>query len=495
MFQDKQRDKHGFLIETVKEAIKARAQGPQERPLFEQREWDPTITDKLLWTPPKVDKTGFEIPDSEKIESVPSNAYRILVFDNRLRGRIGYDEARRSCVIREEIPYEIRRNVPWREIPALYDKKRWNILGDNDLTWIGGFLETHYRLRISRNDLRCQVDLACQAYKFHSIRDWLETLEPQPGVCLSEDWLIRLCGAADTPLNRAYCVRILQAAVARAYDPGCKLDTMPVVYGGQGGGKSEMWIALAGKIDGVSQHVVFNEKIGTPDATRVLHSAWCVDLDECTSLKRCRDPELPKQWITKRADAIVQKFKNEVEKWPRSSFMVSSTNPSAIIKDPAGARRWWVIEVGSIDLDGIARERSQLFAEAVVRYKAWKELDDRFHALKASGAPAEDLEIAKEKAKELHWSLPPWLWKAQAESVEFCTTEISYEGRIERYLEESGRNRISTYEIIRDCLRVGATEQSGDAEAVAKVMHKLGWKNVRYREGGDKIRGWENPKG
>lgn len=494
MFQDKQRDKHGFLIETVKEAIKARAQGSQERPLFEQREWDPTIVDKLLWTPPKVDKTGFEIPDSEKIENLPTNAYRILVFDNRLRGRIGYDEARRSCVIREEIPYEIRRNVPWREIPALYDGKPWKLLGDTEETKISAFLQTHYRIKIHRQELKFQIEAACRDYSFHSIRDWLDTLEPQPGVCLSEDWLIRLCGVADTPLNRAYCVRILQAAVARAYSPGCKLDTMPVLYGKHGAGKSELWKALTGTLNNSSLHVVFREKIGTDNATRVTHSAWCVDLDECAALKRMKDQEIVKQWITTTEDVIVQKFKNETEKWPRSSFMVSSSNPSSFIRDPSGARRYWIIEVGTIDLRAIAAEREQLFAEAVQRYRAWEAEEKKLQLLIEKNAPVEDLEIAKEKAKELHWSLPPWLWKAQAESVEFCTTEISYEGRIERYLEESGKSRISTYEIIRDCLRVGATEQSGDAEAVAKVMHKLGWKNVRYREGGDKIRGWENPK-
>jgi len=498
MSNEKSVDKFIFLEEELMEPpviFTPKQENASERPLFEGREWDPTISDKLLWTIPKRDRDGNPIPNSETLQKGHTNAYRILVFDNRLKGRIGYDEARRSCVIRDELPYELRRMCKWNEISGLYKEKPWRILGENDITWIGSFLETHYRITIGTNDLRRQIDLACSAFTFHSIRDWLETLEVMTDKNLSSDWLIRLCGAKDTELNRAYCLRILQSAVARAYEPGCKVDTMPVFTGGQGGGKSTLWYMLAGSLNNEPLHVVYNEKIGSDNGTRVLHSAWIVDLDECASLKRCKDPEIPKQWITKRIDAIVQKYKNEVEKWPRSSILVASTNPTEFVRDPAGARRWWIVEVGTILLREISKERDQLWAEAVVRYKAWKAAFDEFQRLEQS----DDLEPgvlaeAREKADELHWSLPPSLWQAQAESIGLSITELDFEQAISSYLEVNKVQKISTKEIIDRCIRNDTPAQKGDAEAVSVVMRRLGWEKCQYREYNASVRGWKLPE-
>jgi len=496
MFQENTRDKFGFLEQRAVESVEIvlpNQENRKERPLLEEREWDPTISDKLLWSPPKRDKDGHPILNSETLEKVPTNAYRILIFDNRLKGRIAYDEARRSCVIRDEVPYEEQRLVKWTEIPSLYKERPWRILGENDITWISGFLATHYRLKLGRQELRNEIDMACDVFRFHSIRDWLERLE-WDGSPRLEDWLIRLCGAADTKLNRAYCLRILQSAVARAYEPGCKVDTMSVLTGGQGGGKSTLWYILAGALNNEPLHVIFNEKIGSDNATRVLHSAWIVDLDECASLKRCRDPELPKQWITKRRDAIVQKFKNEVENWARSSIFVASTNPTEFIRDPAGARRWWVIEVKTILLREIAKEREQLWAEAVVRYKAWKEANDEFELLEQSPDSPGVLSEAKEKADELHWTLPSYLWAEQAESVGLCLTELDFEQAISAYLEINKIQKISTKDIIEKCIRIDSPAQKGDAESVSLVMRRLGWEKAKYREYGAVVRGWSLPE-
>lgn len=492
MFQEKLRDKHGFLV--AKQEIK---KVTEDRALeaFEKREWSPSIADKLLMTPPKFDKDGYPIEGSERIEQTGENAHRIMVLDERMSNRLGYDEALRSVVIRDEIPWEIRRTVKWGEIPRLYDEKPWRPLTENDVSMIMGFLATHYRIKLMFNDLRRWIDLASQVNRFHSIQDWLKSLT-WDGTPRIHDWLIRLCQAEDNALNRAYCPRILQSAVARAFEPGCKVDTMPGLLGKQGGGKSSLWLALAGTLNGRRLHVVFNEKIGSDNGTRVLHSSWFTDLDECGALKRCRDPEIPKQWITKSEDAIIQKYKNEVERWPRSSILVCSANPGDIIKDPAGARRYWVIKVGTVDLRGIAREREQLWAEAVVRYRAWQQANLEFIACDADpdilpGVYAE----MEERAKELHWSLPPDLWEVQADSVSNYTNELDYEGQIAAFLKENNIERISTTDVIKRCLRYTSEPQRGDAEAVSLVMYRLGWEKVRYRENGVQARGWERPKG
>ena len=55
-------------------------------------------------------------------------------------------------------------------------------------------------------------------------------------------------------------------------------------------------------------------------------------------------------------------------------MFIGTINPipgEGYLKDPTGARRCWPLKCGAkIDLDGLKRDRDQLWAEAVHLYKA-----------------------------------------------------------------------------------------------------------------------------
>lgn len=68
---------------------------------------------------------------------------------------------------------------------------------------------------------------------FHPVRDYLRSLK-WDGTERLNHWMHLTLGAPDTPFVRAVGRKTLIAAVARAFKPGCKVDTVLVLEGPQG---------------------------------------------------------------------------------------------------------------------------------------------------------------------------------------------------------------------------------------------------------------------
>jgi putative DNA primase/helicase len=131
-------------------------------------------------------------------------------------------------------------------------------LRDNDLSRIAIWLDEVYDLRGAADNLHRAVNLVAEDHGFHPVCDWLTGLS-WDGQARLDHLLLRYFGASDTALHRKFGACWLIGACARVLDPGCQLDTMLVLIGDQGVGKSRACAALVPECE--AANVTFLRKV------------------------------------------------------------------------------------------------------------------------------------------------------------------------------------------------------------------------------------------
>jgi len=139
---------------------------------------------------------------------------------------------------------------------------------------------------------------------------------------------------------------------------------------------------------------------------------------------------------------------------PRQCVFIGTTNKENYLRDETGARRFWPIRVGSIDTDALANDRDQLFAEAVVLFRAgsrwWPDSDFEQSYIKPQ--------------QEQRFETDAW------------------EEAISNYV--AGRSRVRVTDVAREALgletaRIGTAEQ----RRINTILVRLNWKAVRDCQG------------
>jgi predicted P-loop ATPase len=181
-----------------------------------------------------------------------------------------------------------------------------------------------------------------------------------------DTWLTRYLGVADSPYVRAVGSRFPISAVARVFDPGCQADHMLILEGPQGILKSSALRALAGAhwfTDRISS-------LGGKDSSMEVAGVWFIEMSELDALTRATNSAI-KSFITQRNDRFRPPCGKHVMERPRQCVFVGTINPmGGYLRDTTGARRFWPVTCGLIDLEALVRDRDQLWAEAVVRFQA-----------------------------------------------------------------------------------------------------------------------------
>jgi putative DNA primase/helicase len=254
--------------------------------------------------------------------------------------------------------------LPWRQV-----KPGW---GDADLACAKMYFERIYGIWSPTKFKDALLGVVSSERVYHPVKEYLDELS-WDGVERLDTLLIDYLGAEDTPYVRAVTRKTFVAAVARIYEPGIKFDSILVLNGPQGIGKSTFFARLGR--EWYSDSLAISD-MKDKTAAEKLQGYWILELGELAGIRKM-DVETVKSFVTRTDDKYRHAYGVNVESHPRSCVIVGSTNSDGgFLRDITGNRRFWPVRVlgdgkykpwDLIDVD-------QIWAEAIEWYRLGEEL-------------------------------------------------------------------------------------------------------------------------
>ena len=327
-------------------------------------------------------------------------------------------------------------------------------LQDTDLTYVAHWAALERHWSVGKDATHEAIAIAARTRVQHPARSYLESLAWDGRGRLGR-WLETYAGAVAHPTTTMIGRWSLIAAVARIFRPGCQADHVLILEGPQGTGKSGLVRALAGPWYLPQLPNLQNERPGQD-----LQGHWLVEIAELDAFRGISVSRI-KDFVSRTLDVYRPSYGRCTITRPRQCVFIGTTNDETYLRDPTGARRFWPVTVGRIQLAALVADRDQLWAEAVEEYRA--------------GTP---------------WFPDPSWYADLAELQESRFEDDPWEILIARHCE--GLGHVSIDEVLEGPLRKAIHEWTrADQMRVADVLKRLGWH--RRRAGGSRQRRWFAP--
>jgi predicted P-loop ATPase len=205
---------------------------------------------------------------------------------------------------------------------------------------------------------------AAEDGRFHPVREYFAKLK-WDGTPRLATWLATYCGASENQYTQLAGVKFLIGAVARVMKPGCKMDNVLILEGEQGRWKSTALATLAG----IEWFGDTPFAIGDKDSFLVTRGNLIYELAELDGFSRAESSRA-KAYFSSRYDTFVPKYVAWAIKVPRQLVFAGTVNHGTYLRDTTGNRRYWPVKIERADIESLARDRDQLWAEAVHRFNA-----------------------------------------------------------------------------------------------------------------------------
>lgn len=377
------------------------------------------------------------------------NLGTILRLDSRWRGRIRTNDLRGEP--------ELRTGDGWRSIV------------DVDDVDTGRWVSEVYGLEFASGIVREQLSSVANEVHFHPVVDYLRGLTWRGGDVIGE-WMADALGAQRTPLMSAIGQAWLVSMVARVMSPGCKVDTVPVLIGAQGAGKSSTLKAMMPDVRWFADSEIPLRASG-PDRYQVIRGIWLYEVAEIDRYSSKIDASEIKAYLTSSADTYRASYGHRPTTVPRQVVFAASTNSHEPLVDPTGARRFWPVQCGACDPGWVADHRDQLWAQAVALYDAG-----------TSWWLSSESEAAVAEVADTYRASHPW------------------EHTIALWLEAPERifdKRLTISEVLHGALEMPPKDHDfASQRIVGGILKQLGWEKSSERSGrGGKTgtRYWSRP--
>jgi hypothetical protein len=309
------------------------------------------------------------------------------------------------------------------------------------------------------------VQTVAQEQCFHPVRDYLEGLR-WDGTKRVDTWLSLYLGADPTDYTNAVGARWLISAVARIFRPGSKVDCCLILEGEQGTLKSTALRTLADPW--------FTDEIadlGSKDASMQTRGTWIIELAELDGMSRPESSRI-KAFMSRATDRFRPPYGRRLIESPRQCVFAGSVNHSTYLRDETGARRFWPVACSRILINDLQRDRDQLWAEAIVRFRAgcswWLE--------------SKELNRAAAEEQADRYESDPW---EEAIAAWLADPSQRYDEKGHPILPYSAASdSVTITDILLHCLnkREGTWSQI-DKNRIGRCLRALRWERYSRRDG------------
>lgn len=353
----------------------------------------------------------------------------------------GYDELSHLPVLRS-------KTLPWKEVGRE--------INDDLLRIARAWVITQFNFEPSRENVSEVLRTLAFQKPFNPIVEYLDSLM-WDGVPRVDSLFPSYFGSSNGAYERAVGRKFMLAAVRRARSPGTKFDTVPIIEGSQGAGKTSALRILGGAWHSDAEL----GRVDGKDAAGLLHGVWIMELGELTSMSRT-EVDILKAFVSRCEDRYRPAYGTATKTFDRRCVFVGTTNSSSYLRDMTGNRRYWPIKAEQVDLEALKKDRDQLWAEASV--------------LEAFGETL---------------VLPSELWSVAADRQGDRLVTDPWLDAIRGFVER--KERVSARAIFEEALLQPISRNSqADAKRVAGIMASLGYTHKKsMREEGRVVSGYE----